>query len=83
MICHLALSSANLGHVFQKIEVNGRNEAQLYKFLKQKAGGSFGEAIKWNFTKFLVDKNGIPVERFAPITLPHFIVPKIKELLKE
>lgn len=53
--------------LFSKIEVNGANVHPLYQFLKHKLPGILGtEGIKWNFTKFLIDKNGIPVMRFAP-----------------
>ncbi len=66
---------------FAKIEVNGNNEAQLYTFLKSQKKGVFGSKIKWNFTKFLVDKNGNVVDRFAPTTTPDKIEEKIKTLL--
>jgi glutathione peroxidase len=57
--------------IFAKIEVNGSNTHPLFAFLKSEAPGFLGsEAIKWNFTKFLVDKNGKVVERFAPTTKP-------------
>ncbi|KAL6188960.1 hypothetical protein ACLB2K_040350 [Fragaria x ananassa] len=56
--------------IFDKIEVNGKNEAPLYKFLKLEKGGLFGNGIKWNFTKFLVNKEGKVVERYAPVTAP-------------
>ena len=64
---------------FAKIEVNGTNEAPLYKYLKEQKKGVFGKNIKWNFTKFLVDRNGGVVERFAPTTTPEAIE---KDLLK-
>lgn len=66
---------------FQKIEVNGQNEEPLYKFLKSQKGGIFSENIKWNFTKFLVDREGNVVERFASTTTPEKIDKKIEELL--
>ncbi|MBR2639086.1 MAG: glutathione peroxidase [Oscillospiraceae bacterium] len=66
---------------FAKIEVNGENEEPLYKFLKKEKGGMLGSKIKWNFTKFLVDRNGKVVERFAPMVTPDKIEEKIKELL--
>ena len=66
---------------FKKIEVNGENEEPLYKFLKSEKGGIFGEKIKWNFTKFLVDREGNVVGRFAPTTEPKKIEASIKELL--
>lgn len=56
--------------LFSKIEVNGANAHPLYKFLKSEKGGLLGDNIKWNFTKFLVDKQGNVVERFAPTTTP-------------
>jgi glutathione peroxidase len=59
--------------MFSKIEVNGENAHPIYKYLKDKLPGLFGSRIKWNFTKFLVDANGKPVKRFAPITKPEKI----------
>jgi glutathione peroxidase-family protein len=50
--------------------VNGKNAAPIYKFLKSQKGGIFGDGIKWNFTKFLVNKEGKVVERYAPTTSP-------------
>lgn len=50
--------------------MNGNNAAPLYKFLKSERGGLFGERIKWNFTKFLVDKEGHVVNRYAPTCSP-------------
>lgn len=67
---------------FSKIEVNGKNEAPLYTYLKSQKGGILGRNIKWNFTKFLVDREGNVVERYAPTTKPEEIEEKIKELLK-
>ncbi|RYR64728.1 hypothetical protein Ahy_A03g010788 [Arachis hypogaea] len=56
--------------IFDKVEVNGKNAAPLYKYLKDQKGGIFGDGIKWNFTKFLVSKDGKVVERYAPTTSP-------------
>ena len=57
--------------LFAKIDVNGENAHPLYQFLKEAQKGLLGsEAIKWNFTKFLVDKSGVIVNRFAPATKP-------------
>ena len=67
--------------LFQKIEVNGENTHPIFKFLKSRLGGLFGSRIKWNFTKFLLDADGRPVKRFAPITKPEAIEPYIKKLL--
>lgn len=64
-----------------KIEVNGENAHPLYKFLKKEKGGILGDEIKWNFTKFLVDKEGNLVARFAPQKTPEDIESDIKELL--
>jgi len=56
---------------FWQINVNGSEEAPIYRFLKsQKGGGMLGDSIKWNFAKFLVDKNGNVVDRYAPTTPP-------------
>ncbi len=65
--------------MFSKIEVNGNNAHPIYKFLKQQLPGILGNSIKWNFTKFLIDKNGKPIKRFAPTTKPE----KIEEYLKK
>jgi len=56
--------------MFAKIDVNKDSAHPLYKYLKHKQGGTLGSFIKWNFTKFLVDKNGQPVKRYAPNTEP-------------
>ena len=57
--------------MFAKIEVNGANAHPLYKYLKDKEPGLLGiEAIKWNFTKFLVDRQGNVVRRFGPMVKP-------------
>lgn len=66
---------------FAKIDVNGENESPLYTWLKKQKGGFMGSKIKWNFTKFLVDKNGNVVARFASTVTPEKIDEKIKELL--
>ncbi len=66
---------------FAKVDVNGAKEEPLFTFLKSQKGGLLGSKIKWNFTKFLVDKNGNVVERFAPTTKPQDIEAKIKALL--
>ena len=56
--------------MFSKIDVNGANAAPLYKYLTTAKRGLFGGAVKWNFTKFLVDTKGNAVDRFAPTTSP-------------
>ena len=68
--------------MFAKIDVNGENEDPLYAYLKQKVPGFLGsKAIKWNFTKFLVDENGKVIDRYSPTTKPKDIEPEIKRLL--
>jgi glutathione peroxidase len=60
--------------MFAKIDVNGANTHPLYKYLKSEAKGLLGsESIKWNFTKFLVDRDGKVVRRFAPTDTPEGI----------
>ena len=68
---------------FAKIDVNGKNADPLYIYLKQQEKGFLGEAIKWNFTKFLIDKEGNVVDRYAPITRPSKIEDQIAELLNK
>ena len=69
--------------LFSKIEVNGEGAHPLYKFLRSEKGGLLGDSIKWNFTKFLVDRKGNVVERYAPMTPPRGIAADIeKELAK-
>lgn len=67
--------------IFEKIEVNGSKTHPVFKFLKKKLTGTFGSFIKWNFTKFVIDKNGNPVKRFAPITKPEEMEDFIKSIL--
>ncbi|RWS46194.1 glutathione peroxidase [Arcobacter suis] len=69
--------------MFAKVDVNGENEAPIYKFLKSSQKGILGtENIKWNFTKFLVDKEGNVIDRFASTTTPESIEKDIIKLLK-
>lgn len=67
--------------MFKKIEVNGENQAPIFAFLKEQKGGLMGNKIKWNFTKFLVDRNGNVIERFAPTTTPEQIDEAVAKLL--
>lgn len=72
----------NHGVTFQlteMVDVNGKNEHPVYTYLKNKKSGFLGKSIKWNFTKFLIDKNGKVVERYAPNTKPQAIE---KDILK-
>jgi len=66
---------------FAKIEVNGENEDPLYTYLKKEKGSILGNRIKWNFTKFLVDRNGKVVKRYAPTTEPKNIEEDIIKLI--
>ena len=68
--------------MFAKVEVNGSGAHPLWKYLKGKARGLLGsEGIKWNFTKFLVDRDGNVIERFAPAIRPEALRSNIKKLL--
>jgi glutathione peroxidase len=77
--------AANYGVTFPmhaKVEVNGNGAHSLFVQLKEAAPGVLGtQAIKWNFTKFLVDRNGDVVERYAPNVAPETIAPDIERLL--
>lgn len=66
-----------------KIDVNGPQADPLYTYLKQERGGLFGSAIKWNFTKFLIDSEGNVVKRYSPTTKPLSFEKKIAELLEQ
>lgn len=68
--------------VFQKVEVNGDNADPLFQFLKSEAPGIFGsERIKWNFTKFLINRQGEVISRFAPKDKPASLTQQIEALL--
>lgn len=70
--------------IFSKIEVNGPNAHPLYEFLKKSQKGILGtEAIKWNFTKFLIDRKGNVVERYSPQTTPQSLIGDIEKLLSK
>lgn len=74
----------NFGVTFQlteKIDVNGENTHPIYAYLKKEKGGFLGSKIKWNFTKFLINKEGKVVERYAPTTKPAKIEKDIERLL--
>lgn len=66
---------------FAKIDVNGKNAIDLYKFLKKEKKSALGSSIKWNFTKFLIDREGNVVKRFAPTDTPESIEQDIVALL--
>jgi glutathione peroxidase len=67
--------------VFSKIEVNGANTHPLWAFLKKEKSGLLGGSIKWNFTKFLVDRAGEVVGRFPPTTTPASLKSQVEKLL--
>ena len=67
--------------MFSKIKVNGADEHPIFTFLKSEQGGFFNDNIKWNFTKFVINKKGEVVERFAPISSHKKIEKFIKTIL--
>lgn len=67
--------------MFAKVDVNGNNAHPLFHYLKSELGGLLGSRVKWNFTKFLIDADGKPYKRYAPITKPEKLVPDIEKLL--
>ena len=68
--------------MFSKIDVNGENAVPLYKYLKKEQSGFLGtESIKWNFTKFLIDRKGNVIDRYSPSTKPSSIEKDIKKVL--
>ena len=66
---------------FDKIEVNGENEASLYTYLKDQISGKISKKIRWNFTKFLIGKDGVPVKRYDSMKKPANIAKDIEGLL--
>ena len=67
--------------MFAKIDVNGSNAHPLYQYLKNAKAGLLGSSIKWNFTKFLLDRSGKVVARHAPTTKPEGLTKEIEALL--
>jgi len=67
--------------MFKKVEVNGETAEPLFKYLREQKSGMMGDKIKWNFTKFLVDRNGNVVGRFSPTTTPEQIDTEVAKLL--
>lgn len=68
---------------FAKIDVNGENEDPLYSYLKKSQGGLLVDKIKWNFTKFLIDRDGNVVERYSSQKKPENIAKEIEKLLEK
>ena len=70
--------------IFEKVDVKGKDAHPLFKYLTSEKKGLLGsESIKWNFTKFLINKEGKPIARFAPNTTPEKISKEIENLLKD
>ena len=67
--------------MFSKVDVNGENSHPIFKYLKNELKGFLGKNIKWNFTKFLIDKEGKPFIRFSPFTIPEKLRRDIESLL--
>ncbi|WP_299580241.1 glutathione peroxidase [uncultured Sunxiuqinia sp.] len=67
--------------VFDKVAVNGAQAHPVFRYLKRQLPGVLGGRIKWNFTKFLLDRNGTPVKRYAPMTKPEKMEQDILRLL--
>ena len=67
--------------MFSKIDVNGKNAHPIYQYLKNELKGTLGNSIKWNFTKFLISKDGVPLKRFSPTTKPTEINKYLKKVL--
>lgn len=67
--------------LMEKINVNGKDASPLFAFLRKKTKGLFGDAVRWNFTKFLVSSDGLSVKRFAPTVEPKAIEPEIEKAL--
>lgn len=67
--------------MFEKTEVNGPNSHPLYQYLRRARPGLLGSRIWWNFTKFLISREGHPIRRFAPFTPPAKLAPAIREAL--
>ncbi len=69
--------------MFSKVDVNGESAHPIFKYLKAELKGTFGNKVKWNFTKFLIDANGDPQERFSPTTKPKDIDKFVQKLLND
>lgn len=75
----------NFGVTFplmEKVDVNGTQETPVFTYLKRRAGGWFGRRIKWNFTKFLLSRDGQKVVRYSPITKPEKLRAQIEAFLE-
>lgn len=68
--------------MYEKVDVNGESAHPIFKYLKSELGGFLGSKIKWNFTKFVIDKDGKPVKRFAPTTKPESMEEYIEKIIE-
>lgn len=68
--------------MFEKVEVNGTATHPVFRYLKNELPGVLGKRIKWNFTKFLIGRDGKPLRRFAPITTPEKMEAAIRTALE-
>lgn len=78
-ICQFIRTKNVTFDMFEKVNVNGNDAHPLWKYLKYKQGGTLGDFIKWNFTKFIIDKNGQPVERHGPNTNPKDLIKSLEK----
>ncbi|PIO65619.1 phospholipid hydroperoxide glutathione peroxidase domain protein [Teladorsagia circumcincta] len=69
--------------LYAKVKVNGVDADPFWQFLKKEQGGTLVDAIKWNFTKFLINRKGHVVKRYAPTTSPNGMTADIEQLLSE
>ena len=69
--------------MFSKVDVNGDNAHPIFRYLKRELGGLLGSKIKWNFTKFLINPEGKPIKRYAPVTKPEKIEKDIVPLMNK
>ena len=68
--------------LFAKVDVNGDDAHPLFRWLREQKGGVLGDRVKWNFTKFLIGKDGTPIKRYAPTTKPEKISADIEAALE-
>ena len=69
--------------VFEKVDVNGKRASPVFLYLRANLPDILGSSIKWNFTKFLVDRDGKPVSRWSPASTPLALLPAIEALLEQ
>lgn len=82
-ICNLDAANVMIGDVFGKVIINGEGVTPLYAFLKERKGGFAEENVDWNYTKYLIDKNGQPIELLTPPTPLESANSLIEDLLKQ